>query len=231
VDIKQITELIKVLVSLISAISWPLVTVFIVVFLGKPIKKILSNVSELSLKAGGFEAIAKRQEIEAAASLGAAVAQKQKVSESQSGNKISTENESFEIANLVSRVFHPRVIRRLMDKRILWVDDRPENNLYPRRALEALGIQVTTSTSTQDALEKLRQDNYDVVISDMGRPPDDRAGYTLLDEIQKMGINKPFIIYASGNLPEHRAEARKKGAYGSTSLVTELFELVISSIS
>jgi PleD family two-component response regulator len=44
----------------------------------------------------------------------------------------------------------------LFNKRILWVDDRPENNLYPRRALEALGIQVTTSTSTQDALEKLR---------------------------------------------------------------------------
>jgi hypothetical protein len=103
VDIKQITELIKVLVSLISTISWPLVTVFILVFFGKPIKKILSNVSELSLKAGGFEAIAKRQEIEAAASLGAAVAQKPKVSESQSGNETSTENESFEIANLVSK--------------------------------------------------------------------------------------------------------------------------------
>jgi CheY-like chemotaxis protein len=242
VDIKQITELFKVLVSLISAISWPLVTVFTLVFLGKPIKKILSNVSELSLKAGGFEAIAKRQEIEAAASLGAAVAQQQaavaekteawELSESQSDNRISIENESFKIADLVSRVFHPRVIRRLMDKRILWVDDRPENNLYPRRALEALGIQVTTSTSTQDALEKLRQDNYDVVISDMGRPPDDKAGYTLLDEIQKMGINKPFIIYAvGGNLLKHKAEARQKGAYGSTSLVTELFELVISSIS
>ncbi|MEY4517534.1 MAG: hypothetical protein RLZZ499_133, partial [Cyanobacteriota bacterium] len=133
---------------------------------------------------------------------------------------------------LVSRVFHPRVIGRLMNKKILWVDDRPNNNFYPRRALEALGIQVTISTSTQDALEKLRQDNYDVVISDMGRPPDDRAGYILLDEIQKMGISIPFIIYAAGsNLPEHKAKARKKGAYGSTNLVTELFELVISSIS
>ena len=68
-DIKQITELIQVLVSLISVISWPLVVLFIVVFLGKPIKEILTGVSELSLKAGGFEAKAKRQEMEVAASL------------------------------------------------------------------------------------------------------------------------------------------------------------------
>ena len=64
----------------------------------------------------------------------------------------------------------------------------------------------------------------------MGRPEGDRAGYQLLDEIQKMGINTPFIIYSGSNLPEHKAEARQKGAYGSTSIPTELFELVVSSI-
>ncbi len=103
--------------------------------------------------------------------------------------------------------------------------------MLPRRSLEALGIQIIISTSTEDALEKLRQDNYDVIISDMGRPPDNRAGYTLLGEIQKKGIEIPFIIYASSNLPEHKAEAHKRGAYGSTNIATELLEMVILSIS
>ena len=228
-DIKQVTELIEVLVSLISAISWPIVVVFIVVSFGEPIKEILRNVSEFSLKAGVFEAKAKTQEIEAAASLGAAIAKHE--GELHPDNKISTENESFKIPGLVNRVFQPRVIRRLTNRRILWVDDRPENNFFERRALEALGIQFTISTSTDDALKKLHQNNYDVIISDMGRPPDKRAGYTLLDEIQTMEINTPFIIYAGSNLPEHKAEARQRGAYGSTNIATELFELVISSIS
>ena len=129
-DIKQATELIEVLVSLISTISWPLVTVFVVVFLGKPIKKILSSVSELSLKAGGFEAKAKRQEMEVAASLGAAVAKQE--GESSTDNQIYSENESFKIAHLVNRIFQPKVIRRLNDQKVLWVDDRPQNNIYER---------------------------------------------------------------------------------------------------
>jgi len=126
--------------------------------------------------------------------------------------------------------FQPSIINRPASRKILWVDDIPENNFYERRALEPLGMQFTISKSTEDALKKIRQDNYDVIISDMGRPEGNRAGYTLLEEIQKMGINTPFIIFSGSNLPEHKAEASKKGAYGSTNNPTELFELVVSSI-
>jgi hypothetical protein len=138
VDIKQITELIQVLVSLINAISWPLVVVFIVVFLGKPIKKILSDVSELSLKAGGFEAQAKTKEIEAAASLGAAIAKQEQ--ESKSDYQTSVENESLKIVGLVNRVFQPRVIRRLTNRKILWVDVVVYLNFLVRSVTKAIAI-------------------------------------------------------------------------------------------
>ena len=228
-DINQIIELIKVLVSLISEISWPLVVLFIVVFLRKPIKEILSSVSEISMKAGGFEAQAKRQEIEVAASLGAAVGKQE--SESPSDNQIYIENDLFKVTDFVNSTFQSKVISRLNSKKILWVDDRPKNNVYETRSLEALGIQITISTSTTDALKKLRQDKYDLIISDMGRPPDNRAGYTLLGEMQKQGIKIPFIIYASSNLPEHKAEARQRGTFGCTNIATELLEMVVLSIS
>jgi CheY-like chemotaxis protein len=106
----------------------------------------------------------------------------------------------------------------------------PEKQRLRARAMENLGIRFTFSTSTEGALEKLRRNRYDVVISDMGRPPDNRAGYTLLAEMQKQGDMTPFIVYAGSNLPEHRAEARKRGAYGNTNNPQELFELVLRAI-
>lgn len=113
---------------------------------------------------------------------------------------------------------------------VLWVDDRPSNNIYERRTLEGLGIQFTISTSTDDALGKLMRHRYDAIISDMGRPPDNQAGYTLLAEIRRLRIEIPFIIYASSDRPEHKAEAQERGAFGSTGTPFILFDLVKRSL-
>ena len=124
----------------------------------------------------------------------------------------------------------PRALSRLSTARILWVDDRPENNIHERRAMEAFGITFTLSTSTEDALEKTRLARYDAIISDMGRPPDPRAGYTLLDALRQRNDRTPFVIYAGSNSPEHKAEARSHGALGSTNRAQELIQLVLSAV-
>ncbi len=41
--------------------------------------------------------------------------------------------------------------------RILWVDDKPENNQHERDAFEAVGLQVSLALSTSEALERLAQ--------------------------------------------------------------------------
>jgi CheY-like chemotaxis protein len=143
---------------------------------------------------------------------------------------VSDEERAREIANVVNQAITPKSLRRLEEASVLWVDDNPSNNLYARKALEALGIHFTISTATDDALEKLRVNKYDVVISDMGRPPDNRAGYTLLAEMKKLGIKTPFVIYAGSNRPEHKAEARQKGAIGTTNNPQELFQMVLGAI-
>lgn len=38
------------------------------------------------------------------------------------------------------------------EKRILWVDDRPENNVYERNILEKYGLVFSLALSTQQAL-------------------------------------------------------------------------------
>jgi CheY-like chemotaxis protein len=75
------------------------------------------------------------------------------------------------------------------------VDDRPANNLSKRQALEVLDIRFTLSPDTTDALEKLRLNQYDVIISDMTRGSERLAGYTLLEEKKKLGDHTPVIFY------------------------------------
>jgi CheY-like chemotaxis protein len=120
--------------------------------------------------------------------------------------------------------------QRLQNARILWVDDRPDNNRFERQALEALGIRIELSTSTDDALMMIRDGPYDLIISDMGRPPDERAGYTLLDALRDDGDQTPFVIYAGSRAAKHVQEARQHGAIGSTNLHHELFAIVTKAI-
>jgi CheY-like chemotaxis protein len=110
------------------------------------------------------------------------------------------------------------------------VDDRPTNNLYERRALEALGLHIDLASDTEEAMGMLRRKKYDLVISDMGRPSSNRAGFELLKAIRDSGDDVPFVIYAGSNAPAHAVEARRRGAQGTTNDPSELFELVLDHI-
>ena len=111
--------------------------------------------------------------------------------------------------------------------RILWVDDRPENNVYERQAFESQGIEFSLALSTYEALEIINNTRFAAIISDMGRKEGDQEGYVLLDKIRKSGNRTPFFIYASSNLPEHKKMARERGAQGSTNRAEELYKMVI----
>ncbi len=118
-------------------------------------------------------------------------------------------------------------------RRVLWVDDRPANNSREIRQLEVRGIGVDTATSTEEAL-KLLTDNpgkYSLVISDMARGLQRRAGYDLLNEARRRGLETPYIIYAGSGQPEQDAEAKQRGALGSTNSPIRLFELINQALA
>ncbi len=114
--------------------------------------------------------------------------------------------------------------------KVLWVDDKPEGNLHERRALEAAGFSVLTATTTEEALQRIATDPFDVIISDMGRPEGAEAGYDLLARLRSAGNTTPFIIYSTRRSAEQRAEAKRRGALDSTSDPNELLELVTDAI-
>ena len=218
-------KLLDALTKLLGMLAWPTVLLFVLIRFGPSLRDFISNLGEFSLKGPGFEASAKIKQ-EAAAALGAAA-----VAHPEAGAAPeATARDARAAARVVSEIVTPRLIRRAGRATVLWVDDRPDNNVHERAALEALGVSFVLSTSTEDALEKLKRQSVDAIISDMGRPPDPQAGYTLLDKLRARGDQTPFIIYAGSRAPEHRAEARRHGAIGSTNRPDELFEMVLSAL-
>jgi CheY-like chemotaxis protein len=115
-------------------------------------------------------------------------------------------------------------------RKILWVDDRPDNNIFERKAMQSYNIKFELAESTGKALAKLKKTKFDAIISDMGRPPDMQAGYTLLDALRGSGDSTPFFIYAGSDSAEHRRLALKRGAQGSTNRSDKLITSVLKSL-
>jgi CheY-like chemotaxis protein len=115
-------------------------------------------------------------------------------------------------------------------RKILWVDDNPDNNIFERRAMQSYNIKFELAESTGEALAKLRTAKFDAIISDMGRPPDMEAGYTLLSALRGSGDQTPFFIYAGSDSPEHLRLALKRGAQGSTNRSDKLITSVLKSL-
>ncbi len=226
--INDTVPIIDAVTKLVGVVVWPAVFVFAIVKYGQPLGEFFATLSEFTLKGAGVEASfeTKRAKDEASEALVAAA-----VTHQEAGTPAATIASNVLAANNAVVAVTTKTIRRVSGARVLWVDDRPEKNTNERRALEALGVRFVISKSTDDALSKLREENFDAVISDMGRPPDSQAGYTLLGKLRDLGDTTPYIIYAGSRDAEHVAESRKRGALGCTNRPDELFEYVLSALS
>lgn len=225
-SVDEIVKLLDAVTKLLNVLVWPGIFLFILIRFRPDLREFFINLSEVSLKAAGIDLSMKRKQAEAAAALAAAA-----VSRSDEGVIPETfAKEARAAANIVTEAVTPRIIKRAGKSTVLWVDDRPKNNINERQALEALGVSFVLATSTEEALEKLEQQHFDAIISDMKRPSDPLAGYTLLDKLRSEGDQTPFIIYAGSKVPEHVAEARRRGAVGCTSRPNELFKMVLSAL-
>lgn len=222
--IDEATKLIDAITKLMASFVWPALALFIVLRFSSSIRQFVENLGEFSFKGAGIEATAKRKQ-EAAAALAAAAASHQ-----EPGTSPEASAEKARLAAEVVAEVTPRLIRRARRATVLWVDDKPSNNINERRALEALGVNIVTSLSTDDALKKLKDQSFDAIISDMARPDDPSAGYTLLKLIRDAGNQTPFIIYSGTRSTAFWDEARRRGAMGSTNSPHELFEMVLSAL-
>jgi CheY-like chemotaxis protein len=93
-------------------------------------------------------------------------------------------------------------------RRVLVVDDHHDTCIGMKRMLERRGYKITVAHSAEQAVEKVRTEDFDLLISDIGLP--DRSGYELMREVRH---SKPLPgIALSGFGSEHDVkEARAAG--------------------
>jgi CheY-like chemotaxis protein len=128
----------------------------------------------------------------------------------------------------VDKAFTPEVANNLTGKAVLWVDDNPDNNKLVVRALRRFHLDVEQVPSTEAGLAAMQRRPFDLVISDMGRAGNMRAGYDFLKALRDSGSKVPFFIFSSGDQPEFRREAKELGAQLSTNNMLELIDYVVS---
>ncbi len=94
------------------------------------------------------------------------------------------------------------------DRRLLLVDDHYDTCLSMKRMLERRGYQITVAHSAEQAVEKVRTQEFDLLISDIGLP--DRSGYELMRELR---LNKrlPGIALSGFGSEQDVNQAREAG--------------------
>jgi len=95
-------------------------------------------------------------------------------------------------------------------KRLLIVDDEKNIRLTLARALEIENLEVETAAYAEEALFKLGQGEYALLLVDIELPGMD--GMTLLQQIRQKHPSTPVMIITAYGSAESIAEAMKLGA-------------------
>lgn len=92
----------------------------------------------------------------------------------------------------------------LPSARILLVEDNPVNQLVASRMLEKIGLQVALANNGNQALKKLEQDDFDIVLMDCQMPELDGFAATriLRDYEQQMAKERTIVIAMTANVME-----------------------------
>src|SRR5210317_757645 len=101
-----------------------------------------------------------------------------------------------------------------MSTHILAIDDSRTIRTLLTMALEKAGFTVTTAVDGVDGVEKFRQMQADLVITDVNMPNKD--GFGVIDDIRQSKTNKsvPVLVLTTESGAELKERARNAGATG-----------------
>lgn len=84
----------------------------------------------------------------------------------------------------------------LVGHSILWVDDLPENNYWPRRLFTDFGADVVPVLSNDEAIDEAKSRHFDVVVSDIDRGGGE-PGSKLGMRLKMIGVHVPIVFFVS----------------------------------
>lgn len=204
-------------IKIIPALSWIILFALVWIVYRKEIRELLFKIDGLEF--GKVKISIKR-------SLDAAIAQgKEQVKDLS----VAQKDEKYEVIvpekdkrKVVTRAQRER--KKLENASFLWVDDHPENNNNERRMYQELGVFIDFAESTDSAIELLKNNDYDCVISDMDRTGNSQAGIELIQSMQEKRCFIPVIIYLGVFDPD---KGIPLGAFGITNRPDELLHLTL----
>lgn len=175
--------------SAIADLLWPITALLLLVLISRPVSRMIGQIANRggTIKIGEFELslpeIAQQQQV-SISDLQAQVAELKKAVETNSA-AVGTKSIIAETKSATTRG----------GKRILWVDDHPENNGSLQAALADQGFEIQNALTTESAFQFFAPATFDFVISDMQRGMDRSAGLSLAKSIKLKDPAQKFAIY------------------------------------
>lgn len=205
-------EIVVELIKTIPSLLWFLLVLVVIRLFYRPIQdELLPHLT--TLKAAGVELSFVKDSIDSAIKL---------AEKSPQWNVVVPTEDKEHALNRVRQ--HLKLFR---DAQILWVDDHPENNLNERGMFRQLKAEIDIARSTEEALEMLKNDEYDLVISDMARGSTATAGLDFLKRFRQENKTTSVIFYVG-------VFDLKKGipplAFGVTNRPDELLHLTLDAL-
>lgn len=122
---------------------------------------------------------------------------------------------------------------KLSGMHLLIVDDEPDSHELLRVVLEQSGATVEAASNAADALKKLEQTRFDILISDIGMPGED--GYELIQKVRRLDSNKnkriPAVALTAYARVEDRVRALNAGFQTHIAKPVEPVEIIAVIVS
>ena len=99
----------------------------------------------------------------------------------------------------------------MMIEKVLVVEDDPLMRAFIVEVLQRRRWEVVCTSKGSDALELLKKDNFDLVISDIKLP--DLSGIDVLREVKKINLKTLVILTTAYASVETAVEAMRLGAF------------------
>ncbi len=108
--------------------------------------------------------------------------------------------------------------------KVLLIDDEQKIVLALAKGLEEHGLEVDTSFEVESALELIRINSYDIIVSDVVMPK--YSGIDLVNSIRKLSIQTPIIIVSALDQIEDKVAGFEAGADDYLTKPFEFIELL-----
>lgn len=188
--------------SAIASLAWPCVAGF-ALFKLHPIIASLIKRENMTLKVAGMEISVR----EATESFGKQITDlQQKLAEIENKSAFKIQETKMDTSENKS----PK------NRSLLWVDDFPSNNAFIIDKLNEQGIIVQLSLSTEDAINRIRNEKYTAIITDLGRKENgvtnQFAGLELINKLRDQGDSTPVLVFAGARGMENAERLIAAGA-------------------